>query len=57
MSDEAVIRKLEGILQEKSKQIDGNNKVRQQNDDTIQELRQLLDEERRKSMADEGRIN
>ena len=26
MADEAVIRKLEGILQEKTKQIDGNNK-------------------------------
>ena len=44
MADEAVIRKLEGILQEKTKQIDGNNKIRQQNDNAIDELRQLLDE-------------
>lgn len=56
MADQAVIRKLEGILQEKAKQIEGHNKVRNQNDNMIEELRQLLDEERRKSMADEGKI-
>jgi hypothetical protein len=56
MSDEAVIRKLQGIYDEKSKQIEGHNKVRAQNDNAIEELRQLLDEERRKSLADEGRI-
>ena len=44
MADQAVIRKLEGIYQEKVKQIDGNNKVRQQNDNAIDELRQILDE-------------
>ncbi len=56
MADEATIRKLDGILKQKLKQIDGNSQVRQKNDVAIQELRQLLDDERRKSMADEGKI-
>ena len=47
---------MQGILDEKAKQIDGNKKVREQNDIAIEELRQLLEEERRKSMADEGAI-
>jgi len=36
MADEATIRKLEGFLKEKQKQIEGNNQVRQKNDDAIQ---------------------
>ena len=56
MADEATILKLDGILKQKLKQIDGNSQVRQKNDVAIQELRQLLDDERRKSMADEGKI-
>lgn len=56
MADEATIRKLEGILKEKLKQIEGNNNTRQKNDDAISELRQLLDDERRKSMLDEGKV-
>jgi hypothetical protein len=57
MADESVIRKLEGILQEKIKQIDSTKKAREQNDNAISEMRQLLEDERRKSLADEGRIN
>lgn len=56
MADQATIRKLDGILKQKLKQIDGNSQIRQKNDVAIQELRQLLDDERRKSMADEGKI-
>lgn len=56
MADEATIRKLENILNEKMKQIDAHNQARNKNDDAVQELRQLLDEERRKSMVDEGRV-
>jgi len=44
MADEATIRKLEGILKEKLKQLDGNKQVRDKNDNAIQELRQILDE-------------
>ncbi len=56
MADEATIRKLENILNEKLKQIDSHKQTRSKNDDAIQELRQLLDEERRKSMVDEGKV-
>lgn len=56
MADEATIRKLENILNEKLKQIDTHNQTRNKNDEAIQELRQLLDDERRKSMVDEGRV-
>ncbi len=50
------MRKLEGILKEKQKQIDMNSQARQKNDNAVQELRQLLDDERRKSMVDEGKV-
>ncbi len=56
MADEATLRKLEGILKEKQKQIDMNSQARQKNDNAVQELRQLLDDERRKSMVDEGKV-
>lgn len=56
MADEATIRKLESILNEKLKQIDNHKQTRSKNDDAVQELRQLLDDERRKSMVDEGRV-
>lgn len=36
MADEATIRKLDGILQEKLKQIEGNTKVRDKNNEAIQ---------------------
>lgn len=43
MADEATIRKLESILNEKVKQVEANKQTRSKNDEAVQELRQLLD--------------
>lgn len=43
MADEATIRKLENILNEKLKTIDAHKQTRAKNDEAVSELRQLLD--------------
>lgn len=44
MADQATIRKLQNILNEKLKQVDSNNQVKNKNDEAVAQLRQILDE-------------
>lgn len=55
-ADEGMIRKLEGILGEKERIIDENNKKKSRTDNEIHELKDLIEAERRKSMADEQKL-
>jgi hypothetical protein len=52
MADEAVIRKLDGLVKEREKELLENNRIRMKNDNQIQDLKDAIEEERRKSMID-----
>ena len=56
MVDEATIRKLEGELKEREKELVEGNRLRLKNDDQIAQLREAIDQERRKSMVDERKV-
>lgn len=43
MADEATIQKLEQILQDKTRLIENNDRKRQERDDEIRELKDIID--------------
>ena len=57
MADEAAIKKYEALVKEKERELIENNRIRMKNDNDIQDIRDAIEEERRKSMVDERKLS
>jgi hypothetical protein len=57
MADEATIRKLDALVKEKEKEYIENNRIKQKNDNEIRDIKDAIEEERRKSMVDERKLS
>lgn len=56
MADEALIRKLDGLVKEREKELLENNRIRMKHDNQINDLKDSIEEERRKSMVDQRKL-
>lgn len=56
MLDEATIHKLQALLREKERQVLESNRIRLKHDEQIHDLKDVIDEERRKTMVDERKV-
>jgi chromosome segregation ATPase len=56
MADVAMIKKLEAVIADKTRALEDRNNSLFKNNEEIQFLKEEIDKERRKSMADEAQI-
>lgn len=56
MADQGLIKKLEGVIAEKTRALQDRDNSLFKNDEDIQFLKAEIEKERRKSMADEAQI-